>query len=589
MTAYLSQTEISSYRGDVIPLLLCFDGDGGADRTVFSVSDARVVSLGRLQGVPHGVLLTLLTPGVTEVVAEHQGKRLSCRVTVKERKSVTPGEKLEYFVGDFHDHTTNVHNPVAFAAGEGCFLADYLDALKNDARLDFSVISDHALTTNDRDFFAGFVGAAQRRAADTVVLAGAECDITVIEEDRYGISYKNAGEIVTVNTARYIDAHSFAEYFDAMKHSPFAIGVLAHPYVCGYSTKGIWNFSLDKNDFPDLKRIVRGVEMGDGSVRSSNGIHEYMYSLALDRGFRVSATCASDSHGPLWGYDRMPGKTVIMAPEKSKEAFLDALLNARFYATESGNVKIFYTVNGLPAASTLPLTDTYHFRVALSYFHNDPTTVPTVCRVISDGGRTVAEFKGEELSNLDFEIRSATARYFYLRFTDREGRRSWSAPVWTSREIDPPASALTPLPKKDFTVTELESGRDASVLVNDNPRITWESERCEASYVIDMKKEYRVAALGHYTPFVDRSEVADLTSTLSHFASRYEIWTSLDGVDFEKCSEGLVRCFSGEELLRFPAHKARYVMFKVLSTTGAEWRPLFKVSTLHIAELTPFA
>ena len=86
----------------------------------------------------------------------------------------------------------------------------------------------------------------------------------------------------------------------------------------------VWNFSLEKNNTPALRRMVKLVEVGNGGDRKSNLINEYVYSVALDNGFRVSTCCSSDSHGPVWGYGAFPGKTVLMAPEKSREAFLDA-------------------------------------------------------------------------------------------------------------------------------------------------------------------------------------------------------------------------------------------------------------------------
>ena len=90
--------------------------------------------------------------------------------------------------------------------------------------------------------------------------------------------------------------------------------------------------------------------------------------------------------------------------------------------------------------------------------------------MISDYGKTVAEFENEDFSSFDFEIRSDSARYFYLRFTDAEGRRTWSCPIWTSRPCDEPSKKeYVPLDKAGFTVLEEESGRDASVLVNGNP------------------------------------------------------------------------------------------------------------------------
>ena len=94
-----------------------------------------------------------------------------------------------------------------------------------------------------------------------------------------------------------------------------------------------------------ISRLMRCVEMGNGTDRNCNLLHEYAFSEALDAGFRVTTTCGSDGHRE-WGFKVCPGKTVIMASERSKEAFTDALMNNRAYASDSGNVKLRLLVNG---------------------------------------------------------------------------------------------------------------------------------------------------------------------------------------------------------------------------------------------------
>lgn len=613
MSIQLSKNEFFSFCGDVLPLSLLSDKDLSKQDVTFHTDNREVVLLHTFAGddpqsVANVALLTLLAPGTATVWAEYAGVRYPCAVTVRERKAPAPGQPLQYFFGDLHCHTSKLHGHEPFAQLNGEGVLAYLDFQQKDGKLDLAVISDHAVTTNDRDFLLGFTENERMQPAPVEIFPGAECEITVVETDRFGIPYKNAGEIVVVNSGAYSYTCSWEAFFAAMARSPFAVGVLAHPLATGFSTKGHWNFNLDKNNSPAFRALIKGVEMGDGEIRHANGVHEGVYSSALDNGFKVSVTCSSDSHGPIWGYDYIKGKTVVMASERSREAFLDALLSNRFYATESGNVKVDYTVNGYGAASTLPLTDTYRFHVALSYFADDPTTQITACRVISDYGKVVAEFKDVDFSSLDFELHSDTARYFYLRFTDAEGRRTWSAPVWTSREIDPPAPALIPLDKTGFTVTELESGRDASVLVNGDPSQPFTSEYPTATYLIDMGEEREICALGHYTPLGDRKLLAEegvisskilavlgrekfpeVPTALSRYACAYEIHTSCDGEHFEKCADGFVRIYSGETLLRFAPVRARYVKFKVLTNTGMEWRPTFDDLTLRIAELSVFA
>lgn len=599
MSIKLSEEKIKSFCGNVLPLYLEGE-DGLAQKPVVWSCDREDLLLMRsfshekgAESAANGVLLTLMKAGIATVTASLEGAEYRCEIHVREMKRADADTPLEYFVGDFHDHLSNIHNHQLFAEREAGFPIDLIRRIKADERMDFAVISDHSSTTNDRDFFRGFADARREESADAVILPGSEAEVTVIEEDRFGIPFKNSGEIVCVNSPKYRNARAWDAFYREMKDAPHAVGVLAHPYIAGHVVKGIWNFSLHKNNGPELRRLIKGIESGNGGLRHANPINEYMYSIALDNGFRVSLTCSSDCHAPKWGYDVFPGKTVIMAYEKSKEAFLDALFARRFYATESGNVRVDYTVNGMRGASDLPLTDTYRFHVSATLFHEDPTAVPTSCRVISDYGKTVAEFENEDFSDFEFEIRSDTARYFYLRFTDAEGRRTWSCPVWTSRPIDPPSEkAYVPLKKDGFTVTEAESGKDASVLVNGNPMDTWKSELPSATYLIDLKEEKEFSALGHYAPYVVRKECkelgVDMCEFVARFVSKYEIATGSDGVNFTPCAEGQLRVFSGEEIIRFPKQKARYVRFRAVNTTGAEWRKAYADRPLWLAELSLF-
>jgi hypothetical protein len=583
MNCALSCTNLESFVGNVTPLWLVCDEDISKTEILWRVDDASVVSLRDFAGedpqsISHGVLLTLKKAGSASVTATLDGVDYVCSVSVREMKTAKAGEPLQYFFGDFHAHTSKEHNHAKFAALEENPVDTYLDIIKQDDRLHCTVITDHAVTTNDRDFFHGFAGAEERSHLSPVLLPGSESEVTVVEWDRFGIPYKNSGEIVFLNTTQFVNPHDWQTFYDALEKSPFGVCILAHPYVVGHSVKGIWNFSLHKNDPPVFRDRLRGVEMGNGIDRQSNMINEYMYSVALDNGFRVSPTCGSDHHGNNWGFGVCPGKTILMAYENSKEAFLDALFNRRFYATESGNVKVYYTVNGVEAAGNIPLTNKYRFHVELSNFWEDPAAVPVCCRVISDRGECLKEITGDALGVLDFEIESDTARYFYLRVMDGNGLRTWSAPVWTGRDFEKPHSVDLPpvLDQSGFTVTETESGKDASVLVNGDPQQVWLSDLTSASYVIDMGCEQEVSALGHYAFYVNRADLKNtepptpLQEVIARFPSRYEIAVSTDGVHFTTCNKGQIRVFSGEEVLRFAPCKARYLRFTVGSTVGAE-------------------
>ena len=596
MTCRLSKTSLTSFCGDVLPLFLVSDEDITHAEIGWSVA-GDAVTLRSFAGdgstdISHGVLLTFQKCGNAVVTAVLAGRQYCCNVTVRERKQAGPSDPLRFYVGDMHAHTSNIHKADLFA-DKGCeYPIDMIRQIRDENLIDFSVVTDHAGVTNKRDFFRGFTDTEDAQPMELVMFPGSESEVTVIETDRFGLTHKNSGEIVCLNVDNFVDTDNWQRFYSEMENGDFAVCILAHPQVMGWDRNGIWNFSLHKNNTPQLKHLIKGVEMGNGGDRGSNPINEYVYSVALDNGFRVSCTCASDSHGPVWGADAMPGRTVLLATDKSREAFLDALLARRFYACESGNLKLRYWVNGAAAPAELADTERYCFRVELSCFRDDPSTVPVKCQVISDYGRTVKVIENVDFGSFDFTVESNSARYFYLRFVDAMGRRTWSMPVWTGRACTGTAvSELTALDKSGFTVTE--AGVDAAILINNDPYDAWSSKGPTAEIVIDLGREQEISGLGYYPPRFVMRQILDsgmsVSDIVTRFASGYAVYTSSDGIEYRKCADGILRVFGGEEVIIFPAHRTRFVKFEVLSTTGKACElPQYAENNVMIGELTVY-
>ena len=594
MNCFLSKNEISSFCGDIVPLQLLSDTDLSKAEIRWTC-ETDILSVRTFEGdgaecFNNGILLTLKRPGTTTVTAELDGNRYTCTVAVREGKRAKKGDKMHFYRGDFHDHTCEVHNHDIFASREKDFPIDYLNKQKEDGRLDFAVISDHAIVTNRKDFFRGFTDLEMAQPMNPIIFPGSESEVTFVEADRFGRNHKNSGEIVCVNANNFHFARTWEPFWEAFSDAPYAVCVLAHPQVVGWDKNGIWNFQLHKNNTPLMKQLIKGVEMGQGYAGCM--LYEYTYSLALDCGFHVSTTCSSDCHGPNWGFDAWPGKTVLMAPEKSREMFLDALWNRRFYATESGNVKLWYTVNDYMAGETLPLTNTYRFHVELSSFQEDPSTIPLSCQVISDKGLTVKTVSMEELD--DFTVISDTARYFYLRFTDEKGRKTWSAPVWTGRKSeDTVQPELTPLSNETITATDLVSGTEVPVLLNNNPGEWWDSEHPTAKIVLDLHEIQPIRAVGHCPPHIVMSDFREkginATEMFARFADEYEISTSVDGRNYTFQTNGRIRVHGGETVIPFPETEARYVKFAVRSTVGKNCGyPQYSEANLSLGEISVF-
>ena len=597
MERRLSKTHIASFCGDVVPLRLLGGEPYSLDPITWR-SEGGSVLLKSYADDPEpftdGVLLTLMKPGKASVTATFEGKDYVCSIEVREARTAKPGEKLNYYVGDLHVHTYNKHKKEVFIAREE---KDYprncIEQVKKENLLDFSVVSDHSDMLNPREFFRGFADAEDAQPMELIVFSGSESEVDVFEYDRYGVRHKNSGEIVTLNCTAYPKVKTWDEYFDQLQDSPFAVCAFCHPQGSVSSVPGGWDFCLEKNNDRRFLDRMHLIATGDGTDRNANINHEYVYSVALDAGYKISPTSSSDSHGPVWGYYRVPGKTVIMAPEKSKDAFLDAIKHNRVYATGSGNVKLAYEVNGCPAPATLPLTDEYKFKVHIGYFHENPMTQIVKCQVVSNGGEYVETLDCLGQDELEFTIRSSEARYFYLRLVDRVGSKTFSCPVWTGRPpiVEPEPAPLAPLDKKGFTAVDEESGADASVLVNDDITKSFVSEKPTCAVVIDMHREETISALSHYPRHVSRQQMLDAGMIapwyIREFPRAYRLSTSVDGESYTLQKEGAFRNFVNETFLRFPETKARYIKLEILSTVGKESeRKDFALSHVAMAELT---
>ncbi|MBQ3075070.1 MAG: discoidin domain-containing protein [Clostridia bacterium] len=599
MERKLSFEKIDSYAGDVLPLRLLGDEDFSKEDITWKTSDPCVqikTYVGKYEAsFTNGVLLTLLYPGKANVTATFNGTEYTCSVTIHECQAHSSEEEFNYYIGDFHDHTCNIHNRKEFSArGPELYPAEYIKKMKSSGLMDFGVVSDHAGCLNPREYFRGFADAYDAGQDELIVFPGAEAEVASHEEDRFGVFHKNAGEIVTVNAQTCASVHSWKEFFDAYETSPYAISCLAHPQIIGHSCKGVWNFRLTANTSPRFRQMVRLVEIGDGTDRQANLLNEFIYSCALDAGFKVCPTCSSDAHGPVWGFERFPGKTIIMATEKTKEAFYDAILSNRVYASSTGNVKIRYSVNGKTAPATLPYAHSYDIHVDIGYLRDEPDTIIKHCEVISNGGMAVAEIHGDDLRTLDFHVESDKACYFFLRMWDDEGRKTWSCPVWTHRQpVYCHNDDLLPMEKEGFTAVELQTGKDAGKLLNNDVFDYWQAENTTATILLDMQEEKTVSALGVYHRILSQKEIKAEglipPDKNVEFPARYVLSASIDNKDFKVVSQGRFRVFSAEEMLRINPTTARYLKLEILSTVGKDCRrEKFAEAKVVIGELTPF-
>ena len=579
----LSREYIETFVGEVVSLRVIEEGE--TIPAVFT-SDSDSISLFPKDGA---VLIAAKADGQSVITAEADGQKLYCKVNVRE--TVDETAKMNYYIGDFHVHTTMDHNGETFKLRTDGRPADVVNDYCKEGKLDFTVISDHACLLSDKEFMQGFIAADEQEHDGLIVLAGSESEVENLQTDRYGIKHKNAGEIVTVNCVGYASCKKYDEYYRNVMPSPAPVCVLAHPQVMGSSVPGIWNFDLRHNATNEMKRCVRMIEMGNGTIREETPLFEHILSVALDNGMTVSTTCSSDHHGPVWSADLFPGKTVIMAPEKSKEAFVKALRETRCYASESGNIRVYYTVNGITAPAHINNASEYVFHIEASHIDGTKADELKSLEIISDRERRLMTIWDEDFSSIDVTVKAQDASYFYLRFANNKGEKTWSPVVWTENERHIIPNDLQHIEDKSaFTAKDTVSGKDASILFSGDPYQVFEGEET-AQIVIDLRKQTSLRAIGVLPQLYDgitrmTPERKIMTEQLMRFPCKYRLSASVDGINYKEISDGYIRIFGGEDIIDFEKISAKYLKLDVLETAGrTSLRPQFKDVKLKMGEI----
>ena len=127
----LSKNLISSYVSDVIPLTL--DGEGiGKDSPIVWRTEGDVAAIRKFSGegkcaFNHGVLVTLVKEGEGKIIAEYNGCEYSADVRARAMCCASSEDEFNFYVGDMHCHTTDIHVMDEFAKHERDDITDLVD------------------------------------------------------------------------------------------------------------------------------------------------------------------------------------------------------------------------------------------------------------------------------------------------------------------------------------------------------------------------------------------------------------------------------------------------------------------------------
>ena len=167
----------------------------------------------------------------------------------------------------------------------------------------------------------------------------------------------------------------------------------------------------------------------------------------LKQGYRLGMIASSDNHvglpGRSYPHDRQVhtpfpgGLAAVWAPELTREAIFDALVQRRCYGTTGVRIILSFTLNGQPMGGIL---ESRRNRPREIYAYIRGTDAIDRVEVVRNGEvvktRRPRSRSEKDVCQLTWKdvTQLAENAYYYIRAIQVDGERAWSSPIWVDLE-----------------------------------------------------------------------------------------------------------------------------------------------------------
>lgn len=406
--------------------------------------------------------------------------------------TTTNGLQNNYYFGTLHSHSDysdgNADNPGYTPAQDYAFA-------KNSLCMDYLGISEHNHFSSPdnpgnqiNNFHLGSVQANNFTSSNTNFLALYGMEWGVISggghvvvygdnmDDLWGWETGSGTWGPTNNYDVYVpksvytgSTGLFKTVNDNIAKNTFA--TLAHPNLTDYN-----NVAGNAYDVVADNAIV-GTAVESGPAFSTNTTYSnpgsslsylYYYQLMLSKGYHLGPTIDHDNHNTTFGR-ATTSRTAVIAPALTKTAFISAVRNMNFYATQDCDTKVDFTINTKKMGSLL--TDRFGPNIFVS-LSDATTSVSSALIKLMYGtpGSGINAVKidsaiGSTLSFTDKNLADLATGYYYLDITNGTGRIITS-PIWYTRNDNfnvLPVKLNTFTAKKANTAAELDWSTDQEI------------------------------------------------------------------------------------------------------------------------------
>lgn len=211
----------------------------------------------------------------------------------------------------------------------------------------------------------------------------------------------------------------------------------------------------------DGATVVRGIALINGPANSTvtdesdigNTNFDPQFVTALRRGFFASPFGDQDNHAANWGASSQT-RTAVLAAALTKDAILGAVAARQTYATQDHNAVVRLQANGWPMGSRFVAAPGagVHFDVSVEDPDGEGTSLFELYRGVPGTSDAVPVAMAPNVSHFVHRDEEAPVpgdgarRVYYLRITQADNHRMWTAPVEVTFSTTVDVAAAVPLP-----------------------------------------------------------------------------------------------------------------------------------------------
>ncbi len=163
-------------------------------------------------------------------------------------------------------------------------------------------------------------------------------------------------------------------------------------------------------------------------VRGDAG--EAAFTRMLDLGWHIAPEGSDDTHSANWG--DCGTWTAVLAPGLCRLNILDALRNRHCYSTGDRNCRLYFWINAAVMGDIVN-EPVEHIAVTVYVADPDPGDATARIELFEDGNIIRTDEPNAPTRRWETSVAATPGKhYYFVKITQADGNRLWSAPIWVS-------------------------------------------------------------------------------------------------------------------------------------------------------------